>query len=263
VDVRSQLKSSSGKLYVQIATLMRQRITTGAWQAGTRLPTLSDLSQEFGVAVVTVRQALSILEDEGLVWRRQGKGSFVAELANERHWIKLGTDWSGLIRVWAATEPRILSAESDVPLPSAVGEAGIPADSYRYLRRLHLSQEVPYALLEIYLDAEIWRQAPDRFDSQMIIPILQAQPDVIIAEARQTLTISTADLATAELLQITVGTPVGEVRRRFLAPDGRILYAGTAVYRGDMVMLETIQDLSAGDLGAGSVSMPPRSDHSK
>ena len=181
---------------------MRQRITTGAWQAGTRLPILSELSREFGVAIVTVRQALSILENEGLVWRRQGKGSFVAELANERHWIKLGTDWSGLIRVWAATEPQILSAETDVALPVMAGEVGIAAPSYRYLRRLHLSRDLPYALLEIYLDGEIWRQAPERFDSQMIIPILQAQPDVIIAEARQTLTISTADLQTAELLQV-------------------------------------------------------------
>jgi DNA-binding GntR family transcriptional regulator len=52
LNTRSQLKSSSGKLYEQIATLMRKRIMTGAWTAGGRIPTLSKLSKEFGVAVV-------------------------------------------------------------------------------------------------------------------------------------------------------------------------------------------------------------------
>ena len=225
---------------------MRKRITTGAWAAGGRVPILKELAEEFGVAVITVRQALSILEAEGLIWRRQGKGTFVAERANDQHWIKLGTDWSSMIYIWAATKPHILASEEDVTLPHGWDDDGIPATSYRFLRRLHRSYEIPYAVLNIYLDAALWRTDPDRFDTQMIIPFLQDLPGIVIAEARQTLTISTADLEISELLHISVGSPVGEVRRQFLSPVGRILYAGLAVYRGDLVMLETVQDLSHG-----------------
>ncbi|MDP6687904.1 MAG: GntR family transcriptional regulator [Alphaproteobacteria bacterium] len=246
MSIRSQLKSGSGKLYEQIATLMRKRIHDGAWPAGGRVPVLSELTREFGVAVVTVRQALSILEAEGLIWRRQGKGTFVAERADQQHWIRLGTDWTSMIQVWATTEPQILNSRKDVSLPAGWEADGAPAPSYRYLRRLHRAHETPYAVLNIYLDSELWRLDPERFDTQMIIPFLQGLPGVEIAEARQTLTISTADLETAELLHIAVGTPVGEVRRRFLSPEGRILYSGLAVYRGDLVMLETVQSFASG-----------------
>ena len=136
--------------------LLRQRIENGDWRPGRQVPTLQELAAEFGVAVVTVRQALSILADEGLVWRRQGKGTFVADLTPDRHWIKLGTDWSGMLRVWATTEPKVLRARENQKLPEDAAPAGQPAADYRYLCRLHLSHDVPYALLNIYLDSEIW-----------------------------------------------------------------------------------------------------------
>jgi len=246
LNIRAQLKSGAGKLYEQIALLMRKRIQSGAWPAGGRVPVLSELTEEFGVAVVTVRQALSILEAEGLIWRRQGKGTFVAERANHHHRIRLGTDWTSMIQVWATTEPQVLNSRKDVALPAGWDQDGTPAPSYRFLRRLHRSHETPYAVLNIYLDSELWRLDPERFDTQMIIPFLQDLPGIEIAEARQTLTISTADLEIAELLDIAVGTPVGEVRRRFLSRQGRILYSGLAVYRGDLVMLETVQNFADG-----------------
>ena len=53
--------------YLQLAQLMRQRIARGQWPQGHRLPSLDELVQEFGVARVTVRQAVDMLARDGLL----------------------------------------------------------------------------------------------------------------------------------------------------------------------------------------------------
>jgi GntR family transcriptional regulator, histidine utilization repressor len=64
----------------EIKVSIRARIAAGGWQPGVRLPSERELVQEFGCARMTVHRALRALEDEGLIERRQGSGSYVAEL---------------------------------------------------------------------------------------------------------------------------------------------------------------------------------------
>ena len=66
-------------LYIQVAAIMRQRIERRQWQPGQKISTLVELEREFEVARVTVRQAVDILRQEGLLHCHQGRGTFVAE----------------------------------------------------------------------------------------------------------------------------------------------------------------------------------------
>ena len=66
--------------YATVKASLRERIARGGWQPGVRLPSERELVQEFGCARMTVHRALRELEEEGLIERRQGSGSFVAEL---------------------------------------------------------------------------------------------------------------------------------------------------------------------------------------
>ena len=66
--------------YETVKTSIQQRIADGGWQPGVRLPSERELVQEFGCARMTVHRALRELEAEGLIERRQGSGSYVAEL---------------------------------------------------------------------------------------------------------------------------------------------------------------------------------------
>ncbi len=58
---------------------LRDRIVSGEFTIGTKLPPHTELATQFGVAPLTVRQVLARLEDEGLVSREQGRGTFVRE----------------------------------------------------------------------------------------------------------------------------------------------------------------------------------------
>jgi DNA-binding GntR family transcriptional regulator len=63
--------------YLQIAENLRGRIASGRLASGEQLPSASDLAEQFGVARNTVRSALRVLSEEGLLVARQGHGVFV------------------------------------------------------------------------------------------------------------------------------------------------------------------------------------------
>ena len=62
-------KHSASPLYAQIADALRERIVKGEWAIGSQIPTLPELAQEFGVGLITVRQAVQVLKSEKLVVR--------------------------------------------------------------------------------------------------------------------------------------------------------------------------------------------------
>src|SRR6202035_5063448 len=64
--------------YMSIATDLLGRIENGEWSSGRQLPSTMALAKEYGVALMTVRQALGILSQRGVVEPRQGAGTFVA-----------------------------------------------------------------------------------------------------------------------------------------------------------------------------------------
>jgi GntR family transcriptional regulator len=236
--VLRKLKRTAIPLYVELADLLRSRIARGNWPPGHRLPTLDELVAEFGVARVTVRQAMDILSAEGRIVRQQGRGTFVAGPVGDGRWMRVETTLDALANMYAGTKPRLLTFLDTIAVPPLTPKDGTPAPRYRFMRRVHSRNDVPYALINIYVDARIFARAPKRFRNETVIPILQSMPGVVIAKARQTLTISSADVETAELLQVPVNSPVADVRRVFNAPDGTVIYLGEVTYRGDFIHLE-------------------------
>lgn len=65
--------------YLQVAASLRAAILARTFEPGDKLPTQAELAKRFGVARMTVQQALRILKDEGLTFSRQGTGVFVRE----------------------------------------------------------------------------------------------------------------------------------------------------------------------------------------
>jgi GntR family transcriptional regulator len=232
------LPDSPIPLYAQLAELLRGRIARGVWAEGDRLPSLGALTQEFEVARVTVRQAITMLEREGILAARQGRGTFVTRRPGAERRLPVQSTLADLVAMLQGSKPQLLNIEERKAVPRLMEQDGKPAPHYVYMRRVHLRDEVPYCVIDIYLDERIFRKAPKRFRQEVMIPILTTLPGVRIAKAHQTLTIGTADAETARHLGIAVNAPVAEVRRVFRAPDGTVIYLGEVTYRGDLIQLE-------------------------
>jgi len=65
--------------YQQVANLLRAAILTRTFQPGEKLPSGPELAKRYGVARMTIQQAVRLLRDEGLIVSRQGSGVFVRE----------------------------------------------------------------------------------------------------------------------------------------------------------------------------------------
>ena len=73
----------AGPLYVQVAGILRTKICASEWTARAPLPNEVSLARDIGVSIGTVRKALEMLENEHLIQRRQGRGTFVVETSEE------------------------------------------------------------------------------------------------------------------------------------------------------------------------------------
>lgn len=232
------LDNAQVPLYVQLAELFRQRIVKGVWKQGDRLPSLDRLVEEFGVARVTVRQAIERLARDGLVSPQRGRGTFVTGAPQSDRWLKVETTLQNLADVYRDTHPTILNIDESTRSPLIHATDGVSAEQYVYMRRVHSHQGRPYCIIDIYLDAAIFAKHPTRFRKETVIPLLMAMPTVKIVTARQVLTISTADLEVAHHLGVSVNAPVAEVRRVFTGPRRRVIYVGQVTYRGDFIHVE-------------------------
>ena len=65
--------------YLQLIEVLKSQITQKVWKPGERMPGEQDLCTDFGVSRTVVRQALGELENNGLIVRHKGPGTFVAE----------------------------------------------------------------------------------------------------------------------------------------------------------------------------------------
>jgi GntR family transcriptional regulator len=205
---------------------------------GEMLPSIELLMQEFSVARVTVRRAIKLLSDDGLVSPRRGRGTLINRIPARERSLRVHTTLAGLVDMYRGDKPVLTNiAESDAS-PDLLEGDGVAAPSYFHMRRVHARDGVKYCVISMYIDDRIFRKAPSRFRDEAVLPVLFSLPGAEIARARQTMHISRADVEIAALLEIPVGEPMADVRRVLSAPDGTVLYLAEVAYRGDYIHLD-------------------------
>jgi GntR family transcriptional regulator len=235
------LSRSAVSRYIQLATLFRRRIEQGAWKQGAQIPTVDELAAECGVARATIRQALDMLEQDGLIERFRAKGTFVRNSpAGNRLWCEVETDWSGLLRSREGAEIETLGIRENLPA-SAIPpvEIGEPAAAYRHFHRRHWRDGDPFLLADVYLDERLAPKVTEEdLRTKTALKLVASLPGVTIGDARQTLTIGTADVETAAALRVPLNAPVAHVRRAAVDPSGVLLLVADGIYRGDVVRID-------------------------
>lgn len=222
--------------YLQVASVLRRRIRDGHWAVGDKMATLEELEREFGVARVTVRQAIDLLQSEGLVKSFQGRGTFVTKAPGHDRWLQLATDWEGLISHIRNNVPHFLPVKAPAVLQIEESD-GVPAPAYKYLCSLQRRGTEPYAFARVHIAQHVYQRAPKLFNSRVALVVLAELPGIEISRAHQTLTIGAADVETARHLDIALNAPTAEARCVVTDADGIVLYVGEITYRGDCVRL--------------------------
>jgi GntR family transcriptional regulator len=236
--VHQGFRRDGAPLYLKVAEVLRQRIMRGIWKPGELLPTLDVLMAEFKVARVTVREAVKLLESEGLLEPRRGRGTIVLPHEPPSRPLSVVTSLSQLVDLYRGDVPDLVSLDDcETALPEGV-TFGVPASKYHMLRRIHSREGERYCVITLYLAKYIFDRHEERFRTQLALPVLFDDPNVQIATARQSLIVSKCDIETASLLDLDVGEPMAEVRRVMCDPESTIIYLADVIYRGDYIHLD-------------------------
>jgi GntR family transcriptional regulator len=228
-------------MYSQVAAALRRRIEVGDWLPGDQISTLQELEEEFQVARVTVRQAVELLEQEGLVVRKQGRGTYVSERVNDKRWLKLETTWEALVSGIRDNVPQFIKVDNPPPFPKLredEGEDGLVlADEYVYLRSVQNKDGEPYGVVNLHLARHIFEKKKSAFLKQTALPVLATLEDVHIKHAHQTVVIGTADRETADLLDVSLSAPTAECRCVVADANDVAIYVAEITYRSDCIKL--------------------------
>ena len=260
-DLSKVYDRSRVPLYIQVASVMRRRIETNQWLPGQKISTLVELEREFEVARVTIRQAVDVLRQEGLLHSQQGRGTFVAEKSISRHWFKLATRWDVLVAAIKDNIPKSIEAENPPAFPVLQPGEGMAAPKYVFLRSVQYKDDEPFGFVNVHLADDVFRRAPKEFRQHPALSVLANLKSIEVDEAHQTFVIGSADPEAAEHLHIALGAPVAECRCVVIDKRGTAIYVADIVYRSDAIKMHI--DLLAGSRGSRQSSSRRRARKSR
>lgn len=204
--------------YRVIAEDLRRQVDEGLLGAGRLLPSEAELGHTYGASRVTVRRALEVLRDEGLVDARQGFGWFVAVAPLRQSTARLGTIEEQLSDSGIRAQRQVLEfafETADVEIAQLLNTRDVLR-----VKRLNLADGEPFAVVTVWCRADL-AQHLSRADVERS-PFHELL-DVPLARAVQTIAADAADIVDARLLDVPPGSPILRCRRVTRGADDRPL----------------------------------------
>lgn len=225
----NRMKRQSVPLHAEVAAMLRNQIMSGELGPGSPLPPLSELTEIMGVARMTIRQAMNALEDEGLIERYPGRGTFVKQVElPKRQTLNMKAELSQLQSMVAQLEVAVLDDDAE-------GEQReIDGVNYQCMKRVHVLEGKPFCQVDLKLDDAVYQMAPERFAGEIVVSVLN-DLGISVDSARQRVKIAYADFEIAQALEVKVNSPVFHVFREFFDPEGQLLYSASLIYPGEML----------------------------
>ena len=145
-------RSSKLPLYHQLYEILRDSILRGDWQPGDMIPPEPELIRRHSVSRTTVRQVLDMLVNDGLIYRQQGRGTFVAHPTVEQALVRIISFTEDMRQRGFNPGTQVLSAGL-VPAPRDIAEKleVEPGEELARLARLRLADGEPMSIEESYL----------------------------------------------------------------------------------------------------------------
>ena len=232
VDPRSAVPK-----YYQLSDILRQKIGNAEWQPHDALPPERELETIYGVSRSTVREALNHLENEGLIYREHGRGTFVAYPKPELS-LHLLRSFTEDMRVrGSAAGQQILELGHAIPSNQVRQQLELPPEVEQVLRiaRLRVAEKEPIAIHVVYLpllpDQVIAEDELLSFGS--LYALLQSKFNLIPLEANQTIEATVASEHEAALLAVTVGSPLLLIERTTFSQQRQPMEYVKMLHRAD------------------------------
>jgi len=228
------LNRSPIPMYHQLKELVSEKIESGEWAPGHRLPTEAELSREFGVSRITVRHAMQLLQNQGMLERKQGRGTFVAQPKVAHNLMAMYKDGLSVAQMGRHPQMELVSLELKQPAASVAARLNLPVSDQVYdMKRLLLGDGEPLMLIHSWLPADRFPGFPEHDMGARTMGAVLREYGITEAFQHKEVEVTILDEEEAELLQTFSGAPALLLTYVNYLPNGDpIEYRRTHV-RGD------------------------------
>ncbi|QAU33936.1 GntR family transcriptional regulator [Janthinobacterium sp. 17J80-10] len=229
------IEASPVPLYTQVKQSLRERIVDGTYAPHARLPAESEISRIFGVSRITVRQALGDLQNEGVIFKIPGKGTFVSKPKATQELTQLEGFAEAMSGKGYAVHNRVISHATVAATQHIAQQLEIaPGTQVTEIRRIRHLDSAPVSLDITYLPHAIGeRLRQEDLAGRDIFLILEKDYGIALGHAELQIDALPADAHLALALQVKQGTALLRIERLTHGADGKPLDFEFLYFRGD------------------------------
>ena len=225
-------KNSPKPLYQQLKDILVDAIDSEKWKANEKIPSENELSSIYGLSRMTVRSVLTDLVKEGLLYRVQGKGTFVAEKI-----VTVSPSYIGireqLEKMGYEVETRIVECQEERSSETVAKKLNLlPGESVFKIKRVRYIKGDPISLHISYINA--------RYKEKLTVEMLEKEQLCVLLSKKkvsETLESVVASNEEAELLAVEKGHPLLLLRDVLYDEISRPYEYTKVVFRGDRIKI--------------------------
>jgi GntR family transcriptional regulator len=222
-------------LYHQIQQRLLEQIRSGALKLGEPLPATQEIAAKLGVSQMTVRQAIQSLTDLGVIYSKQGKGTFVSGIKLEKDFRQVLSFTEDMKARGSVPRSKVLAFEIQQAKPKVAEALHLRAgDQVIFLKRLRQANTLPLGIECSSIPLRLCPDLLENFDPRgSLYETLAERYGIHMVVADEVVEVGLATAEQAKLLRIAKGSPVFLFTRTSYVQSGQPTEYVESVYRGD------------------------------
>ncbi|WP_425058239.1 HTH-type transcriptional repressor NagR [Sporomusa carbonis] len=221
--------------FYQLATILEQKIYSGEWKPGQSLPSENELGREYELSRTTVRKCLNMLAERGLISAQQGRGTFVSRPSLDRATFVMDEFKVEMEQLGKEPGYRLVHVRFLKELPEFAINLGMTADQgILYYCRLLTADGETMAVEHKYMCYSKGKPIlENEFQYKAFSEVIAINTDILPVRSQAILTAEVAGEREANLLNISLGSPVFKLQQVLYSNEGKPVGIGLFYYRGD------------------------------
>ena len=188
--------------YIKLAKRLQQQINNGLLKPGVKLPAQRELAEQFDTTLMTIRRAVDVLAEQGVVRVEHGVGTFIADPQLQENAFQLLSLSSALRQRSLEAQTEVVQISIDIQHEKASQALGVPTETRLcMLERLRYMNDRPFVMQQSYLGQQLQQIIKDYDSSDSLYDDVQAVTGQAVSHAREYLIPTTLSARQAQLLQ--------------------------------------------------------------
>ncbi len=230
--------------YHKVYNVLREKILDKSLKAGEKIPPERVLCETYGVSRITIRHALQMLQDQGLVDRMPGRGTFVRTPKQKKMPI-LDMDYeTSLSKAAPGIVRKLITSEEILPPEEIMQDLGLlKSEQCLLIERLDILNREPLSYDKGYIPLNISSGIDDDIICRVeFLHLWEKRESLSISYVESSTEALQANQIDSERLSVPIGFPVLMTTEIFFSGAGKALAVFITIYRGDLFKLVSTQE---------------------